>query len=438
MLTLLAFVITVLVIVAVHEFGHYLSMRAFGIHVVTFSVGFGPRLFGWRNQAGTDFIISAFPLGGYVRPLDRRDMEVAPAQQHAEFSGRPPWQRVLTYAAGPAANLLLAIIVYWFVLAGGQTGMAPTIGEVLPQSAAAASGLAHGDEIIAVEGKQTHTWQQVGTAMMRYVGEDRALVFTVQDSAGMQREVSIQIDAWSSDPEQPVLPRLGIVPMAGMPVLGEVLADSAAFQAGLQPGDRILAVDGHPVEDWGAWVEQVRTHPGESLTLDIERSGRQLSLTLIPERHTKAGEEYGRAGVMMAGLRSIDYGPGEALVAATARVVDQSTMILASLAKMITGDLSWKTIGGPITIAQVAGETAAMGLMTFLLFLGFFSVSLGIINLLPVPMLDGGWIVFGVFEMLRRKALSERFLAMAQSLGMTLVLGLMFLAIFNDLMRQLS
>jgi len=438
MLTLLAFVVTILVIVAVHELGHYLSMRAFGIHVLTFSVGFGPRLLGWRNRAGTDFIISAIPLGGYVRPLDCRDTEVAADQRHAEFSGRPPWQRILTYAAGPAANLLLAVLVYWVVLASGQTGMAPAIGEVHPQSAAAAAGLAHGDEIIAVEDRQTRTWQQVGAAMMRYVGEDRALLLTVQDSTGSRRQVPIQIGAWSSDPEQPALPRLGIVPMAGLPVLGEVLADSPAFQAGLQPGDRVLAVDGQSIASWGEWVEQVRAHPGESLVLDIERSGRTLSLTLIPERVTQAGEEHGRAGVMMAGLRSMDYGMGGALVAATARVLDQSTMILASLAKMITGDLSWKTIGGPITIAQVAGETAAMGLMTFLLFLGFFSVSLGIINLLPVPMLDGGWIVFGVLEMVRRKALSERFLAMAQSLGMTLVLGLMFLAIFNDVMRQLS
>ena len=438
LMTLLAFAVTIVIIVAIHEYGHYLSMRAFGVRVLTFSVGFGPRLLAWRSKSGTDFILSAIPLGGYVKPLDRRDCEIQPGEEDQEFSGKPPWQRIVTYAAGPAANLVLAVFLYWIILMGGQTGMAPVVGEVAPDSAAASAGLQADDELLRVDAREVQTWEQFGMAMLGYVGDDRDVALTVRDAAGRDRQVALPVAAWARDPEQPLLAALGITPQALQARVGEVISGGAADRAGLQQGDRVIAVNGEPVATWGEWVQQVSQAPGELLQLDVQRSGRTIGIAMTPDAVEAEGQTLGRAGVMVGGLREIRYGPVEAIPAAFSRLGQQTSMILGAIGKMITGDLSVKTLGGPITIAQAAGETAAIGVLTFLMFLAFFSVSLGIINLLPIPMLDGGWIVFSLVEMIRGKALSERFLATAQGVGMMLVFGLMSIAIYNDLMRQFA
>lgn len=435
---LLAFVVTIIVIVAIHEYGHYLAMRAFGVRVLTFSIGFGPRLLQWRSSGGTDFVISAIPLGGYVKPLDRRDCDVDPADQASEFSGKPAWQRVITYAAGPAANLLLAIVIYWVILMAGQTGLAPVVGEVKPDSAAASAGLRSGDELLALEGREVASWQQFHMATIRYAGEDRDVALRVRGADGTERQLMLPIGEWASDPEQPVVGTLGMVAMASLPVLGEVTPESPAARAGLRPGDRIISADGEPMVRWSDWVEAVRQRPDESMSLEVSREGRTLSLMLLPESVSVNGDTFGRAGVAMAGVRDIRYGPLEAMPASVERLWHTTTMIFSAIGKMLTGNLSWQNLGGPITIAQAAGETAAMGAVTFLTFLAFFSISLGVINLLPIPMLDGGWIVFGLIEMARGKALPERFLMAAQSVGMTLVFALMLLAIYNDLLRQFA
>ena len=437
--TLLAFAVTIVVIVAIHEYGHYLAMRAFGVRVLTFSIGFGPRLLAWRSKrTGTDFILSAIPLGGYVKPLDRRDCDVSPEEAHEEFSGKPPWQRIVTYAAGPAANLVLAVLLYWIILMGGQTGMAPVVGEVASASPAAHAGLGPDDELLQVGNREVQTWEQFGMAMLRHVGERGTVPVTVRDGMGNTRELALPVEAWSRDPERPLLEALGITPRSLQARLGEVLPGGAAERAGLQPGDLILRVNGEPMDNWGDWVRAVSEAPGDSLALDVRRGSRTVGVTLVPETVQVNGETLGRAGVMLGGLREIRYGPVEAVPAAFSRLGQQTSMILGAIGKMITGDLSVKTLGGPITIAQAAGETAAIGILTFLMFLAFFSVSLGIINLLPIPMLDGGWIVFSLVEMIRGKALSDRFLATAQGLGMMVVFGLMGLAIYNDLMRQFA
>lgn len=437
--TLLAFAVTILIIVAIHEYGHYLAMRAFGVRVLTFSIGFGPRLLAWRSKrTGTDFVISAIPLGGYVKPLDRRDCDIAPGEESEEFSGKPPWQRIVTYAAGPAANLILAVFLYWIILMGGQTGMAPVVGEVVPESAAATAGLRTDDELLRVGSREIQTWEQFGMAMLRHVGERGTVDIGVRGEDGVERAVALPVADWSRDPERPLLEALGITPRSLQARVGDVLPGGAAERAGLQPGDRVLSVNGEPVADWSAWVAQVSGAPQQTLELEVRRGTRTLGLTLVPDAVEADGQTLGRAGVMLGGLREIRYGPVEAIPAAVSRLGQQTSMILGAIGKMITGDLSVKTLGGPITIAQAAGETAAIGILTFLMFLAFFSVSLGIINLLPIPMLDGGWIVFSLVEMIRGKALSERFLATAQGLGMMVVFGLMSLAIYNDLMRQFA
>lgn len=438
LMTLLAFAVTILIIVAIHEYGHYLSMRAFGVRVLTFSVGFGPRLFSWRSKGGTDFVLAAIPLGGYVKPLDRRDCEIQPGEEHEEFSAKPAWQRVITYAAGPAANLLLAILIYWVVLMGGQSGVPPVVGEVADGSPAASAGLRPGDELVRLGKRDVQTWEQFGMAMLGHVGERGSVPLTVRGHDGIERAVALPMAAWSADPEQPLLPVLGVTPQPIRALVGKVSDNSAAEAAGLREGDQVMRVDGQPIAGWTEWVEAVQAAPGRPLTLTVQRDGREMSLTLTPKAVPSDNGDIGQAGVRAGGLREIHYGPLEAIPAAASRLWQQTSMIFAAVGKMLTGELSVKTLGGPITIAQAAGETAAIGVATFLMFLAFFSISLGVINLLPIPMLDGGWIMFGLIEMIRGKALPERFLMVAQSVGMMLVLGLMCVAVFNDLMRQFA
>jgi regulator of sigma E protease len=437
MFTLFAFIVTIVVIVAIHELGHYLAMRAFNVRVLTFSIGFGPRLFGWRDRAGTDFVVSAIPLGGYVKPLDRRDCDIAPGDEAVEFSAKPAWQRVITYAAGPAANLLLAILLYWLVLLNGETGRIPVLGEIVPDTAVATAGLRSGDELVAIEGMDTPTWQAVITTLIRFAGEQRELEVQVRDERGQERWVQLPIHDWARQPEENPLEVLGISVQPPQPVAGSIAAGGAAERAGLRTGDRVMAVDDTPVETWHDWVGVIRANPGVALSLEVLRDGDRFVLTLVPDAVTERGETFGRAGIGIAGLREIHYGPLAAMPEAVNRLWQQTTMIVGAIGKLITGQLSVKTLGGPITIAQAAGDTAAIGLVTFMLFLAFFSVSLGIINLLPIPMLDGGWIVFGVIEMITGRELPERFLLVAQNVGMVLVFGLMLLAVTNDILRHL-
>ena len=435
MIKLLAFIVTILVIVAVHEWGHYLAMRAFRVRVLKFSIGFGPRLLGWTNRQGTEFVISAIPLGGYVKPLDRRDCEITPADESVEFSGKPAWQRVITYAAGPAANLVLAFLLFYVVLLGGETVQAPVSGTPAPGSVAEQAGMRHGDEWQAVAGEAVQDWDGVTRELIDQVGAD-AVVVRVSNQ-GEQRDVRLDMGAWQAQPDQHPLQALGLKPIH-LPVVGKVYPDTAASRAGLQTGDRIVAVDGEPVNTWSQWVMLIREQPGKQLDLRVLRDQRELGLVVTPDAEEVEGETIGRIGVGLAGARQIHYGPLAALPRAAEKLWQQSEMILGAMVKLVTGDLSLKTLGGPFTIADAAGQTAAIGLGTFLAFLAFFSISLGIINLLPVPMLDGGWIVFGLFEMVTGRALSERFLMTAQTFGMVFVFSLMLLAIYNDLVRQFA
>jgi regulator of sigma E protease len=434
--TLLAFIVTIIVIVAIHEYGHYLAMRLFGVRVLKFSIGFGPRLLGWRNRAGTEFVVSGIPLGGYVKPLDRRDSEVAPEEADQEFSGKPVWQRIITYAAGPAANLVLALLLYWAVLLNGQTVLAPVVADVEPDSAAANAGMRAGDEIQRIGDDTVQGWSGVGGALMHYAGETGEIPVTVKGAEGQVRELSLSLAPWAEDLEQPPLGMLGITPRPPRAIAGELVDGGPADRAGLEPGDLVLAINGNTVENWSDWVEYVRAHPGETMELTVFRDGAERRLQLTPEPVQSNGETIGRVGVMAGDMRVIEYGVLSAVPAAFVRLWDQTSMILRAIGRMIAGQLSLETLGGPITIANAAGQTAAIGLGSFALFLAFFSVSLGIINLLPIPMLDGGWIMFGLIEWIRGRELPERFLMMAQSVGITAVMALMALAIYNDLVRH--
>lgn len=442
--TLLAFVATILVVVAIHEYGHYLAMRLFGIRVLTFSIGFGPRLLGWTSKkTGTEFVIAAIPLGGFVKPFDSRaDNSLLEGAQGdvagsagEDFSKKPAWQRLITYAAGPFANFVLALVLYWVIAVHGQLGLTPLVGQIAPASAAAKAGLLPGDEVLAVNGDGVRTWQQVTNVLLGQVGLDAPVTLQLQRGDQML-SLSLPLGGWATNPQAPPLGVLGITPKAPGTQLGEVLTDSAAEQAGLRPGDEIKAVNGKAMGNWGDWVAEVASHPGKAMQVTVARQGQLLTLTLVPAPITQNGKTIGRAGVMIGGLAHIQYGPMDAIPAAWDRLKQETGMIAGAMLRLFEGNLSVKTLGGPITIAKAAGETAAIGLVVFLGFLAFFSISLGVLNLLPVPLLDGGWMVFCVVEMVIRRPLPERFLTLAQGVGLSLVMLLMAVAIYNDLVRQ--
>src|SRR5699024_9157255 len=361
------------------------------------------------------------PLGGYVKPLDKRDSQVGAHEAGQEFSQKPAWQRVIVYLAGPAANFVLAILLYWVILLQGQLSVPPVVGDVAERSPAAVAGLQYGDEIVALGGREVQTWQQFSMGMLRFVGDKDPVAVDVRDELGHERTVQLDISAWSNDLEGPMFELLGFAPRPLPAVLGKINPDGAAAQTSLKEGDRIQAVNGRAVSTWNEWVQTVQAAPGSALELEVLRAGTTHYITLTPEEKTVNGERIGRVGVQIGGLRNIDYGLVDALPAALKRTTDQVTMILSYFGKMITGNLSGKNLGGPITNAQAAGETEAIGFISFGLLLAFFSVSLGVINLLPIPMLDGGWVMFGLIEMVRGKPLSDEFLMRAQGLGMTLV-----------------
>lgn len=437
---LIAFIVAIIVIVAIHEYGHYLAMRIFGVRVLTFSIGFGPKLLGWKNKAGTDFKVAAIPLGGFVKPLDRRDGEIEAHQLSEEFSGKPAWQRVITYAAGPLANLLLAVFLFWLMMLGGERGRVPYLDQPVAGSAADQAGLRADDEILAMGDHETQNWSQVMTALLDFAGERGMAPVVVRGADGQQRTTQLPLSAWADAQQTHPMVALGLKARPFRPLVGEVSVDSAAERAGLQSGDLIQAVDGKPVSSWQQWVAIIQANPRQALEHTLLRDDQLLTVILVPSEIERDGRQVGFAGISadVADMREIHYGPLSALVEAVARVGDQSATIIGSIGKLLTGQLSVKTLGGPLTIADAAGSTASVGLMAFVGFLAFLSISLGVINLLPVPMLDGGWIVFGVIEMMIGRSLPERFLMAAQSVGLVMVLCLMVVAIFNDLVRHFA
>jgi len=435
MLTLLAFVVTIVIIVAFHEWGHFLAMRAFGVRVLTFSVGFGPKILRFTDKKGTEWVISAIPLGGYVKPLDVREDETADGAP-GEFSGKPAWQRVITYAAGPVFNFILAMLIYWVLMFGyGQRGLEAVVGPVTPDSVAEQAGFVPGDRIVAVGNTELKGWRAFYNELILHLGEPDTLAITVEQAGGGTTVRELDTSPWSADLDKPPLEALGLNQAV---VIGEVQADSPAEQAGLSGGDQVLTLNAEPVFSWSQWQESIMAAPGEALTVGVLRGTRIETLQVEPATVTENGESFGRIGVGLGGVYQQEFGVLGAVGAAGSRFAEQVNVVGASLVKLVTGKLSLDNLGGPITIAQVAGESASIGIASFLALLAYLSITLGVINLLPVPMLDGGWIFFGIIEMIRGRSLPERFLMAAQGVGLTLVVSFMLLAIYNDLVKQFS
>ncbi|WP_095146537.1 MULTISPECIES: sigma E protease regulator RseP [unclassified Pseudomonas] len=434
------------VLVTFHEFGHFWVARRCGVKVLRFSVGFGMPLLRWHDRRGTEFVIAAIPLGGYVKMLDEREGEVPADQLDQSFNRKSVRQRIAIVAAGPIANFLLAFVFFWGLAMLGSEQVRPVIGGVEAGSIAAKAGLSPGQEITAVDGEATTGWGEVNLQLIRRLGESGTVHLLVREqgsSADSPRE--LVLDQWLKGTDEPdPIRSLGIRPWrpALPPVLAELDPKGPAQAAGLKTGDRLLALDGQALNDWQQVVDQVRVRPDTKIVLRVERDGAQIDVpvTLAARGDTKAASGYLGAGVKAVEwppemVREVSFGPVAAIGEGARRTWTMSVLTLDSLKKMLFGELSVKNLSGPITIAKVAGASAQSGVADFLNFLAYLSISLGVLNLLPIPVLDGGHLLFYLIEWARGRPLSDRVQGWGIQIGISLVIGVMLLALVNDLGR---
>ncbi|KAA0945037.1 MULTISPECIES: sigma E protease regulator RseP [unclassified Pseudomonas] len=434
------------VLVTFHEFGHFWVARRCGVKVLRFSVGFGMPLLRWHDRQGTEFVIAAIPLGGYVKMLDEREGEVPADQLDQSFNRKTVRQRIAIVAAGPIANFLLAMVFFWVLAMLGSQQVRPVIGAVEAGSIAAKAGLIAGQEIVAIDGEPTTGWGAVNLQLVRRLGESGTvkLVVREQDStAETPRELAL--DNWLKGADEPdPINSLGIRPWRPSlpPVLAELDPKGPAQAAGLKTGDRLLALDGQALGDWQQVVDLVRVRPDTKIVLKVERDGAQIDVpvTLAVRGEAKAAGGYLGAGVKgvewpPSMVREISFGPLAAIGEGARRTWTMSVLTLDSLKKMLFGELSVKNLSGPITIAKVAGASAQSGMADFLNFLAYLSISLGVLNLLPIPVLDGGHLLFYLVEWVRGRPLSDRVQGWGIQIGISLVVGVMLLALVNDLGR---
>ncbi|MEQ8230504.1 MAG: RIP metalloprotease RseP [Gammaproteobacteria bacterium] len=446
--TLASFVVALGVLVAVHEFGHYWVARRLGVKILRFSLGFGRPL--WRRQgAETEFVVAAIPLGGYVKMLDEREGEVPPDELPRAFNRQPLATRAAVVVAGPLANFLLAFLAYWLTLVIGVTGPQPLVGAVRSDSIAAAGGLTAGDRILAVDEVATATWDGVFRRGLDAILDGGELILRVRGEEGGERFATLDFSALGIDDisEGDFLEELGITPVRPQvpPVIERVVPGEPAARAGLRSGDRVLSAEGAPVATWFDWVDVVRAHPARPLAIEVERGGTRIAMTLTPAAEQVDGETVGRIGAEVRVPESIEpvpvarerYGALEALGGAAERTWSMSITTLRFLGKMIMGEASVRNLSGPISIAQFAGDSARLGVARFLEFLALVSVSLGVLNLLPIPLLDGGHLLYYLIEFVARRPVSETIQVYGQQIGLVVLLGLMGLAVYNDILRIL-
>lgn len=447
-------------LVVVHEFGHFWVARRFGVAVLRFSVGFGKPFFTWVDRSGTEFALAPIPLGGYVHMHGESPVsdEEPPAHlgEDAEarsFANKPVWQRSLIVAAGPAINLLLAVLLFWALFMLGENGARPIVAHVTADSPAERAGFEVGMEIVGLDGEAIEFKQDFWAQMLRGYGADGApLRFEVLDS-GFRREVVLQParSDWLSGREgvgMDVVLRddfgFGLRPLYPLR-LAQVAADGAAAAAGLRVGDVVLAIDGRHVADWQELVGVVRAAPGKDLRFSIERDGRRLNIVARPEPIVEGGQRYGRLGVVSSGIeadaqvrRQRRHAPTAALGQALQRSWEMTTLTFNAIAQMITGVLSPKQLSGPITIVRLTGKAAEMDWRIWVSLLALISLNLGLLNLLPIPLLDGGHLLYLGAEGVRGRPLSLRVRVIGQLLGIAIVTGVMLMAIYNDILLLLQ
>lgn len=434
------------VLVTFHEFGHFWVARRCGVKVLRFSVGFGSPLVRWHDRHGTEFVIAAIPLGGYVKMLDEREGDVPPALLDSAFNRKTVRQRFAIVSAGPLANFLLALVFFWLLAMLGSQQVRPVVGAVESGSLAAQAGMAVDQEIVAVNGKPVSGWGEVNLQLVRRLGESGQLDVTVREvGSSAERQLQIPLQNWLKGVEEPdPITALGIRPWRPQiaPVIAQLDPEGPAQAAGIQLGDRLISLNRQPLDDWQQVIDAVKVLPGATAVLEVERDGQRVDVPLTLAARGEADARRGYLGAGVEGgewpaemLREVRFGPLDAVVEGAKRTWTMSLLTLDSLKKMLFGELSVKNLSGPITIAKVAGASAQSGLGDFLNFLAYLSISLGVLNLLPIPVLDGGHLLFYLVEWVRGRPLSERVQGWGVQIGISLVVGVMLLALVNDLGR---
>lgn len=447
--TVLAFVVTLGVLIFVHEYGHFWVARRCGVKVLRFSIGFGRPLVSWKDKHDTEFVVAALPLGGYVKMLGEPGADIPAHQKSQSFAHKSVFQRFAIVSAGPLVNLVFAVFLYWLLFLSGVSSVAPIVGTVLPDTPAHKAGFQRMEEIIAVDGQVTETWDDVLLELVARLGESTDVSFTVQtlDSDARVERV-VRLDRWmeGQEKENPIK-LLGLEPFYPTipPVLGEIEPGKAAQRQGLKPGDRILAVNDVELVSWEEWVSLIRPNPGVTMTVKVERGADILTLEITPDSDTdeKTGATIGRIGARPDAslvkypdgmIRELQYGPLDSVGKAFDYAWSRIELTISAIGKMVVGKISLDNISGPITIAKVAGDSASYGLESFLTFVAYLSISLGVLNLLPVPVLDGGHLMYYLVEMVKGSPVSEKAQAVGNSLGLGLLMMFMGLAFYNDLM----
>ena len=437
------------VLVSFHEYGHFWVARRCGVKVQRFSIGFGTPLLRWRDAQDTEFVIAALPLGGYVKMVDEREGNVAEEDLPYAFSRKTVWQRIAIVAAGPAANFLLAIVAFWIVFLSGERGLAPVAGDIKPNSLAAQSGFESGTEIIAVDGVPTATWSAATRQLFGFIGTSGDIPFTVTyPDSTIQYQLLVPVDKWLRDAEEPSpLRELGVQPAFELESLNLVAVseDGAGYSAGLRAEDRLLAINNIDITSIGIFIDTIADSAGRSVELLIERDGGEpLVISVTPRLVERDGQQVGQLGVQLSSvgrypeelLRSIDHNPLSALFRASSETLDTSFFVLESIGKLVVGELSPKNLSGPITIAKVAGDTAKSGFDNFIRFIAILSIMLGVMNLLPIPVLDGGHLVYYLVEIVKGSPVSDSVQLVGYKIGFFMLMGLMVFATYNDVMRS--
>jgi regulator of sigma E protease len=445
--TLFYFAITIGVLVSFHEFGHFWVARKVGVKVLRFSVGFGKVLYSYqKNPEATEYVVSAIPLGGYVKMVDEREGEVEEKDLPFAFNRQSLLARTAIVAAGPIFNLLLAIVLFWSVLVIGETGIKPILGAVGQGTLAATAGFVEGDQIISVNDKLTPTWiEAMGVIIASALDGDQEIKVSVKNFDDQPYVRLLKIAESDAQNPEELYQHLGFKPWSPKlkPIIGKVLPDSAALAAGLRQGDLIISADGTVINDWMQWVDTVKIHPGVAINLIIERDGVQLPLTITPKSVQSEQKTEGKIGAAvyvpeeLIKSVSVEYSlsPLKAIPVALETTWYYASTTLKMMGKMLIGKASVKNLSGPISIAEYAGQSAEMGLVPFLKFMALVSVSLGVLNLLPVPVLDGGHLLFFALEGIKGSPISDRIQAFFQQVGIALLMSLMALAMVLDVQR---
>lgn len=454
MITLLAFVGAIALLVVFHEFGHYWVARRCGVKVLRFSLGFGNVIYSKRfANSATEWVISAIPLGGYVKMLDEREEEVATNELDYAFNRKPVLQRMAIVAAGPLANFLLAIVLYWGLFIHGVPGLKPILGDVPKGTPAAIAQMQSGETILSINGETIPSWQELHWTLLNLALKQgdgqREISIEAQSASGTHLFHLLDLSGLEAkDLDGEFLDKLGLhlyQPVV-LPVIGNVAEDSVAQRAGLQQGDHILRANGATMQRWMEVVEVIRAHPGQTVQLDVQRGAMTLQITVVPQAVAESGKTVGKIGAgpkvdetaWQAMFTEVSYGPLEALTQSLRKTWDTSAISLKMMGKMVMGEVSMKNLSGPITIADYAGQSAKMGVVAYLSFLALISISLGVLNLLPIPLLDGGHLLYYVAELVKGSPASELAWEIGQKIGIALLGTLMVLAIYNDINRFVS